>query len=205
MSKVNNSNFSWRTRLKDIAENILSWCFALLMISSAVSFVIYKITDSHIFKQISFIALFPFFLLFSVLLIAFFGSFIIYCFLCLMPWRDKEPQIFIFGEEGDSLPWWGAAIWLVVIFVFLSQVVPTAIHNIGVGLGLISDDIISLGTTIDQTTLRGLFTAWVVGERTLLNSVVSWSLIIAGTAILTGLGWILKKLWRIKKELPKSS
>lgn len=147
--------------------------------------VLYEITHLSVFKWIAIVSLSPLALLFLAIIVEFLGSFIIYCFLCLIPGRSKKAT-FLFLDDDDELPWYWAVIWLVVMFAFLSQAIPVVLHNIGVHLGIMNGEVVSLYSTIDQTTLWGIFTALVIGDRTLVNSIVSWSMIAVVFGILTG-------------------
>ena len=192
MKKPNNNNSSWQ----DILWDIIEW---VIPIGGIGGFVLYKITGFSLFKWIAIISIAPIALVFLGLIVGFCNSFIIYCFLCLIPGRSKKVTLPFFEDKDDQLPWWGAVIWLVVIFAFLSQTIPVVLHNIGAKLGIINGKVVSIASNIDQTTIWGMFTAWVVGPRTLMNSIVSWSLIAFGIGILTAVGWAAKKLWQLSR------
>ena len=92
----------------------------------------------------------PIMAIFAPIIVVFLGSFIIYCFLCLIPWR-KNKAFFMFEEDGLSPL--SALIWLIVIFVFLRQTVPILLRNLGVALGILRGKVISMGANLDQTTI----------------------------------------------------
>lgn len=129
MSESVSSKISWIIRFRRNVFSAICWCVTISIFISGGSYLLYKITRILILKQIASIALLPSAIFFSTFALLFFGSFMIYCFLCLIPWRKSEPQIFIFGEDG-SLPWWGALIWIVVISSFLYNVIPNIIEYI---------------------------------------------------------------------------
>jgi hypothetical protein len=129
MSESASSKISLKTRFREIVISAICWCATISMLASGGSYLLYKMTRLSILKQIASIALLPFAILFFSFVMFFFGTFVIYCFLCLVPWRKSEPQIFIFGEDG-SLPWWAALIWIVVIFAFLYEVIPNIVGYI---------------------------------------------------------------------------
>lgn len=185
-NRLKANNPSWRYRLWQVVMYLIiaGW------IGGAI---LYEITDHSVFKWISVVSFAPIVFFFLALFFGFIGSFVIYCFLCLVPNRKKTT----FLSYPVELPWWGAIIWLVTTFTFLSQVIPVLLHNVGTKLGIIQGETVQLGSSIDQTTLWGMFTAWVIGERTIANSIVSWLLIAAALGVLSGAGWVVKRLWQL--------
>ena len=66
---------------------------------------------------------------------------------------------------------------MIITFIFLFKTIPVLIYNVGVFFGIIGGNIISIESTIDQTTIWGMFSTWLMGERNVMNSIVSWIII----------------------------
>ena len=41
---------------------------------------------------------------------------------------------------------------------------------------------------------------WVIGDRTFVTSIISWSMTAEGIGILSGTRWVAKKLWRLSRR-----
>lgn len=163
------------------------------------SCILYFTTGLKAFKWILIICAAPIVIGFFALIVIFLSSFFLYCVSCLIPFRKSKTSFLFFGEK-DQLPWWGALIWLIILVLFISELVPTIIHNGAIAFGLIKGDFVTLGENIDQATIFGKFQAWVSGERDLTNSLVSWGIILGIVMTLGVLQWITKKIWKMFKQ-----
>lgn len=183
---------SWKDKLWKFIDNILPFIFL-------ASCVLYFTTGFKFFKWILIICAAPIAIGFFALIVIFLGSFFIYCVLCLMPFRKKKASFLMFGEK-DQLPWWGALIWLIILVTFVSKFIPTVIHNTAVAFGFIKGDFATVGANVDQSTILGMFSAWVCGNRDFANSLVSWGIILGAVMILCILQWFTKKIWHLFKH-----
>lgn len=171
--------------MKDKIFNLLEAVFPIIFL---ISFVLYKITKLSIFLWMAFICALPLIIPIAAIIIFAFGNFIIFCFQSLLPGRKNKSFMFI----DEELPWWAAIICLCAIFTFLYTTIPIFIHNIGLKLDFIDGNLQTLYSTIDTDTIWGLFQEWVVGERTIKNSIVSWSIVFIVGGSLYGIGWLVQ-------------
>lgn len=190
-------NDLWRDKLINFLIIFIDWG---IPIGGIGGYIIYKFTHISFFKWVGIISFIPIGLMFVTMVVFFIVSFIIYCFSSLIPHRNNTPS---FMEFDEKLPWWGAILWLVIIFIFLSHTIPILLHNIGIYFGLVNGQIVSIEDSIDQNTLWGLFKSWVIGERNLQNSIVSWSIILSSLSIMTGIGFLFKKVWQSLNKIKR--